>query len=113
MTNLVSNALKYTRQRDVAHIRLWTEVAENQTKVFVANNGAGFDPQYVGKLFGVFQRLHRHDEFEGTGVGLANVRRIITRHGGEVFASGQPSEGPHSASHCRTIGVPPILHTCG
>lgn len=93
MVNLLSNALKYSRSRDVAHIGVHTEEREREWVVFVRDNGVGFDPRYQNRLFGVFQRLHREEEFEGTGVGLANVRRIVTRHGGTVFAESPPDGG--------------------
>lgn len=93
LVNLLSNALKYTRAREQAVIEVWAEEHVGAWAVFVRDNGAGFDPRYAEKLFGVFQRLHRQEEFEGTGVGLANVRRIVTRHGGTVFAQGRPGEG--------------------
>ena len=81
LVNLISNAVKFTGARAEAKIEIGC-IAEgnNETVIFIRDNGAGFDPEYVDKLFGVFQRLHSHDEFEGTGIGLANVRRIIQRH---------------------------------
>ncbi|UBV44532.1 hypothetical protein LAJ19_17305 (plasmid) [Deinococcus taeanensis] len=93
MMNLLSNALKYSQHRDGAVIEVWAEERPAEWAVFVRDNGAGFDPRYTDKLFTVFQRLHRQDEFEGVGVGLANVRRIIQRHGGQVMASGVPGAG--------------------
>lgn len=92
--NLLSNAVKYTGARDVARIEIKTDRQKDGSYHFsVIDNGAGFDMAYAGKLFGVFQRLHRASEFEGNGIGLANVRRIVARHGGKVWAEAELGEG--------------------
>lgn len=93
MTNLRSNALKYSRCRRVAVIRVTSRMTAAEWRIEVQDNGAGFDPQHAGRLFGLFQRLHRTTEFEGTGVGLATVRRVILRHGGRVWADGRSGKG--------------------
>jgi signal transduction histidine kinase len=94
LMNLLSNAVKFTRLRPRAQIKIGcADGKDNQVEVFVADNGAGFEMQYVNKLFGVFQRLHRVDEFDGTGIGLATVKRIVHRHGGDVRAQGTVDQG--------------------
>jgi light-regulated signal transduction histidine kinase (bacteriophytochrome) len=91
--NLLSNAVKYTRPRDPAKISVTCAEKSGEWEFCVRDNGVGFDMRYSERLFGVFQRLHDPNEFEGTGIGLANVRRIISRHGGRCWGEGKVGEG--------------------
>ena len=93
LRNLMGNAVKYSRERDVTRVQVSAVRRGDRVGVEVADNGAGFDMRYVDKLFGVFQRLHQAEQFEGTGIGLASCRRIVERHGGEVWARGVPGSG--------------------
>jgi PAS domain S-box-containing protein len=94
LVNLISNAIKFTAQCVETKIEIGViPDGDGETVIFIRDNGVGFDPRYVGKLFGVFQRLHSAGEFEGTGIGLANVQRIIHRHGGRVWAEGAVNGG--------------------
>jgi signal transduction histidine kinase len=92
-TNLLDNAVKYSRRRPVSIVEVTGQRESGELRYTVTDNGAGFDPRYAEKLFGVFQRLHSDAEFEGTGVGLALVQRIVSRHGGRVWAEGRPDAG--------------------
>jgi light-regulated signal transduction histidine kinase (bacteriophytochrome) len=91
--NLLSNAIKFTQPREQPLIQVGGRVEGEQNVYFVKDNGVGFEMKHAGKLFGVFQRLHTTEEFEGTGVGLAIVQRIIQRHGGKAWAEGTLGEG--------------------
>jgi signal transduction histidine kinase len=94
LANLIANAVKFTRPREKARIEIGSQPGPaSEAVIFVRDNGVGFDMAYADQLFGVFQRLHRVEEFEGTGIGLASVRRIIARHGGRTWAEGKPEQG--------------------
>jgi light-regulated signal transduction histidine kinase (bacteriophytochrome) len=94
LVNLLSNAVKFTGRRPEAKIEVGqTTDVDGETVIYIRDNGAGFDPEYAAKLFGAFERLHSRDEFEGTGIGLVNVKRILLRHGGQIWAEGIVNKG--------------------
>ncbi len=104
--NLIENAWKFTRERDPAHIEIGARVIDEQAVLYIKDNGAGFDMAYSDKLFNAFQRLHSTAEFEGTGIGLATVHRIITKHGGRVWAQAEIDKGTTIFIHIPGIGNP-------
>jgi light-regulated signal transduction histidine kinase (bacteriophytochrome) len=93
MTNLLDNAWKFTGKQEHPQVEFGAIVKDGERIIFVRDNGVGFDMNYAGKLFGAFQRLHRSDEFPGTGIGLATVRRVMNRHGGQAWAESEVGKG--------------------
>ena len=104
MENLLGNAWKFTGRVPAAHIEFGIRIQDGETIYFIRDDGAGFDMAYSAKLFGVFHRLHSMTEFEGTGIGLATVQRVISRHGGRVWAEGRVGKG---ATFSFTLGGNP------
>jgi light-regulated signal transduction histidine kinase (bacteriophytochrome) len=93
LVNLIDNALKFTRHFEMARIEIGSESRGGETAYFVRDNGVGFNTQYAKKLFGIFQRFHRGNEYEGIGVGLAEAQRIVHRHGGRIWAESELGKG--------------------
>ncbi|HMI66062.1 MAG TPA: ATP-binding protein, partial [Cyclobacteriaceae bacterium] len=104
--NLISNAIKYSAKKESPKIEIGSIQHENEIVHYVKDNGVGFDTAYADKLFGVFQRLHKASDFDGNGVGLAIVKRIISKHGGRVWAESKPNEG--ASFYFSLPGVPRV-----
>ena len=92
-SNLISNAIKYTLPKEDRKIEIGSHERDGEDVYYIKDTGVGFDPEYTHKLFGIFERMHKVEEFEGTGIGLAIVQRIVRRHGGKVWAEGKKGEG--------------------
>ena len=108
LANLAGNAVKYTRLSDLAVIEIGHSADGENPVIFVRDNGAGFEMKYAVKLFGAFQRLHRQDEFEGTGAGLATVQRIIRRHGGRIWVEAESQKAQRFTLRSRECGQFPL-----
>jgi light-regulated signal transduction histidine kinase (bacteriophytochrome) len=103
LDNLIGNAWKYTRNKELAVIEFGCTERDGERVFFVRDNGTGFNMAYADKLFGPVQRFHKEEEFEGTGIGLTTVERVIQRHGGRIWADAKPSEGATFFSPCRAV----------
>jgi light-regulated signal transduction histidine kinase (bacteriophytochrome) len=104
-SNLLSNAVKFTRLRERAVIRVGHRIDNGESVIFVEDNGVGFDMKYADKLFGIFQRLHRSEDFPGTGVGLATVQRIVKKHGGRIWVEAELNSGAKFHFTLRSAGI--------